>query len=178
MKLLGLFHGGYAFEEPHRKNPQKKRLTITCHGGIDFVEVNGAPMDALRLALFIRLSTDIAALQTVRVISCFSADSTLDLKPGLSHTLEELTAQSFCSKLSRLLPTILVKGYLGEVEIQSATDRHVSEVLAKSSIDTLSKFERELSDFKVFKDGMSNYHGVTFLNGIAIRQSLSRPDRK
>lgn len=175
MKLIGLIGGGFVFEEPHRQAPLKKRLTITCHGGRNFVKINGQKMDPLRLALFIRYSTNLTSLRTVRLIACHSAESSVNLAPGLCAPLSEVTSESFGSKLSLYLPNITVKAYLGTVSSFGLDFRLTDSILSKKTNISNTEIEDFLTrNFKIIKDGTMPYHGVTFLNGIAIRQSFPK----
>ncbi|MBC8954667.1 hypothetical protein Xenpb_03440 [Xenorhabdus sp. PB62.4] len=41
MRLISVYPDSYVFEEPHRKVPEKNRLTISCHGTQEYLIING-----------------------------------------------------------------------------------------------------------------------------------------
>jgi hypothetical protein len=170
MRLLVSYPDAYVFEEPHRKEPGKNRLTICAHGYRNLVTIGGSVIRAHQIAALIPQWTAIAHLRTVRLISC---DST---NPSAGPVLERIHipfghaySDSTGARLSNALPGVVIKSYVGGILMSCSTD--LIEICTQIAGPVF--VENALSaNHWIYKDGItSHFHCITFLNGIAIRQS-------
>ncbi|PHM46172.1 hypothetical protein Xmau_00569 [Xenorhabdus mauleonii] len=179
MRLIFIYPDAYAFEEPHRKEPSKNRLTIVCHGGrsrdgIPKIKINDIRYNAADIAQRIRRWTVVSDLYSVRLAICRSADinpyeDSLVIIPALRRYPPWTT--SFGSQLSLFLPNIFVRAYMGRI----VTTCGPNSVWYRSALDGWQYVQNRLPrEFRIFKNlSTPHYHCVVFLNGRFYRQSYN-----
>ncbi|MCI0151913.1 hypothetical protein KNO81_39410 [Paraburkholderia sediminicola] len=146
------------------------RLTISCHANSDWMTIGGARVGAQQLGFHIRGWTDMTRLRTVRLVVCQSANPPAGpARDRLRMPFEHAFAGSLGAQVSTLLPGVIVKGFVGEVGATCS----VNAVWEGHRIHGRAFEENALSHyFRIIKDGITeNYHCITFLNGMAVRQA-------
>lgn len=161
-KIVVSYSDAYVFVEPHRKELNKNRLTICCHGDIGYVRINSIPMDALQLATRIKIWSNIHRLRTVRLPACYSADKDPNIFGKLARH------SSLGARLSALLPNVFIKTYVGIVST-NLPENGIYELYTRGDINDIEQVG--LPAYRIFKkDPNRHYHCITYLNGIAVKE--------